>query len=94
MQGEISKSMGVDTKPAHKFEINGYWLMLDPNADKATVEEVESLVKINSLIDAKKGCLNCKHEDLDLDSSTCWDCAIVVFQKGIAHLKSNWEAKQ
>ena len=28
-KGEVSKSMGVDTKPAHRFEINGYWIMVD-----------------------------------------------------------------
>jgi hypothetical protein len=29
--GQISKSMGVDTKPAHKFKIGEYWVMVDPN---------------------------------------------------------------
>ena len=37
-QGEISKSMGIDTKPAHKFEINGYWVMVDPKMSKACFE--------------------------------------------------------
>jgi hypothetical protein len=29
--GQVSTSMGVDTKPAHCFEIDGYWVLVDPN---------------------------------------------------------------
>ena len=42
-QGEVSKSMGVDTKPAHKFEINGYWVMVD---SKMPDENFELLKKV------------------------------------------------
>ena len=44
-QGEVSKSMGVDTKPAHKFEINGYWVMVDPKMPKESFQNLESKVK-------------------------------------------------
>jgi len=29
--GEISPSMGVNTKPAKDYIIGGYWLKIDPN---------------------------------------------------------------
>ena len=27
----MSQSMGVNTKPAYRFEIDGYWVLVDPN---------------------------------------------------------------
>lgn len=29
--GEISPSMRVDTKPAHKLEYNGHWILFSPS---------------------------------------------------------------
>lgn len=47
--GEISKSMGVDTKPAHKFQIGEYWVMVDSNMP----EEMFNFYK-NKIRDEKK----------------------------------------
>jgi hypothetical protein len=80
MEGEISKSMGIDTKPAFKFEINGFWLMLDPNADEATVEHVTNFCIT---------CRTCKHKDLDPFDHPCDSC-IKLNELGT----NNWEAKQ
>jgi len=29
-KGTISQSMGVDTKPAHRFMIGEHWVLIDP----------------------------------------------------------------
>ncbi len=42
MEGEISKSMGVDTKPAHKLDVNGFWVLVDPNAPVELVRDLKS----------------------------------------------------
>jgi len=34
----------VDTKPAHRFEINGYWVMVDPKMSKACFEYMRDSV--------------------------------------------------
>jgi len=45
--GEISKSMGVDTKPAHRFEINGFWVLVDSKMPKHEFEKFkQALLKI------------------------------------------------
>jgi len=31
MKGTFSEAMGVDTKPAHKLEIDGHWIMFSPS---------------------------------------------------------------
>jgi hypothetical protein len=31
VKGLYSESMGVNTKPAHKIEIDGHWILFDPN---------------------------------------------------------------
>ena len=64
----------------HKFEINGYWLMLDPNADEATVQYVT-----NFCID----CATCRHKNLDAHREPCNSC-IKLYELG----ENNWEAKQ
>jgi uncharacterized paraquat-inducible protein A len=95
MEGEISKSMGIDTKPAHKFEINGFWLMLDPNADEATVEQVQGLITENERVkEAVKNCSNCKHKEVHATHEPCASCSILAYNKCFADLKSNWEAEQ
>jgi hypothetical protein len=45
-QGEVSKSMGVDTKTAHRFEINGYWVMVDSKMPTSEFNHIK-----NELID-------------------------------------------
>lgn len=93
MKGEISKSMGVDTKPAHKFEINGYWLMLDPNADEATVKMLRDFIEDCKYSDeSEQTCLNCKHIEVLSTDQPCYSCNIIQYYN--ADLKSKWEAKQ
>jgi len=95
MKGEISKSMGINTRPSHKFEINGYWLMLDPNADEATIEQVQDLIKKSKKIkQVAQNCNNCKHWELSVTAPTCYNCSILRLNKDIIGFKSNWEAKQ
>jgi hypothetical protein len=43
-QGEVSKSMGVDTKPAHKFKINGYWVMVDSKMSEKDFNKLKFVV--------------------------------------------------
>jgi hypothetical protein len=45
-QGEISKSMNINTRPAHKFEINGYWVMVDSKMPTSEFNHIK-----NELID-------------------------------------------
>ena len=45
-EGVISKSMGINTKPAHRFEVDGYWVMVDPQAPIDWVEELKK--KLNA----------------------------------------------
>lgn len=79
MEGEISKSMGVNTKPAHKFEINGFWLLLDPNADDATLK---------LFIEITTSCRTCKHQEVDSFEMPCLKCSKMT-KSGT----NNWEAK-
>ena len=73
----------------HKFEINGYWLMLDPNADEPTVEQLQDF-----LYQAEKTCFNCKFRFLKSTELNCFDCSLLPINKDVADLKCNWEAKQ
>jgi hypothetical protein len=50
-KGEISKSMGVDTRPAHKFEVNGYWVMVDP---KMPIEQFKAMLHTFSCLGAAR----------------------------------------
>ncbi len=43
-QGEISPSMGVNTKPAHKLNYKGYWIDIDPNMPSEIVEQLKECV--------------------------------------------------
>ena len=93
MEGEISKSMGVNTRPSYKFEINGYWLMLDPNADEATVEQVKDLIiKSKRVKDGEQDCDTCKHFDVLGGEEPCSNCLVINYNHITA--KNNWEAKQ
>jgi hypothetical protein len=44
LQGELSKSMGVDTKPAHRFKIDGYWVMVDSKMPNENFELLKKVV--------------------------------------------------
>lgn len=48
-KGQISKSMGVDTKPAHKFEIGKFWVMVDPKMPKEMFQILKVLSKIDDV---------------------------------------------
>lgn len=47
--GQISKSMGVNTSPAHKIEIAGFWVMLDPKMPKHIVNNIEMACMIHDV---------------------------------------------
>ena len=44
-KGEISKSMGVNTKPAHRLMINNYWVLIDSSAPICLVYKIKSIEK-------------------------------------------------
>jgi hypothetical protein len=44
-KGEISKSMGVNTKPAHRLLINNHWVLIDSNAPICLVYKIKSIEK-------------------------------------------------
>lgn len=41
--------MGVDTKPAHKFEIGKFWVMVDPKMPKEMFQILKVLSKIDDV---------------------------------------------
>lgn len=43
-QGEISPSMGVNTKPAYKLKYKGYWIDIDPNMPSEMVEQLKECI--------------------------------------------------
>jgi hypothetical protein len=44
--GEISKSMGVDSKPSHKLNINGYWVLIDGKMPKEMFKQIQKDLKL------------------------------------------------
>jgi hypothetical protein len=44
INGTISQPMGVNTKPAHKLEVNGYWVDVDPNAPEGLVGKIKNAI--------------------------------------------------
>lgn len=46
-RGVVSQSMGVNTKPAHKYEYDGYWILIDPKAPNEFVEKVKLAIAIH-----------------------------------------------
>jgi hypothetical protein len=38
---KISPSMNVNTRPAHRFEINGYWVLVDPKMPENEFENIK-----------------------------------------------------
>lgn len=49
VEGEISKSMGVETKPAHKLEIGGYWVLVDPKMPQPMIDRLKMAVMIHDV---------------------------------------------
>jgi hypothetical protein len=46
-EGDFSHSMGVNTRPAHRFKINGYWVLVDGNMpDEDFKKIVEALLEV------------------------------------------------
>lgn len=43
--GEISKSMGVNTKPSYKIYYNGYWIMIDGQMPKNEFLKLKEHIK-------------------------------------------------
>jgi len=42
-EGKFSHSMGINTKPAHRFKINGYWVLIDGNMPE---EDFKKIVEV------------------------------------------------
>jgi hypothetical protein len=42
-EGDFSHSMGVNTRPAHRFKINGYWVLIDGNMSD---EDFKKIVEV------------------------------------------------
>ena len=47
--GEISPSMGVNTKPAKDYTIGGYWLKIDPNMPDWMFEKLKVAILIHDV---------------------------------------------
>jgi hypothetical protein len=47
--GEISPSMGINTKPAKDLNIGGYWLKVDPNMPEWMFEKLKMAIEIHSV---------------------------------------------
>lgn len=47
--GQISKSMGINTSPAHKIKIAGFWLLIDPQMPKHIVNNIEMACMIHDV---------------------------------------------
>jgi len=46
-QGEVSKSMGVDTKPAHNIQTKeGYWILVDPKMSEQDIWNLKMTLSI------------------------------------------------
>ena len=45
--GEISKPMNVNTKPAHRIEVDGYWILIDPSMPDEVFERFKRKLEIN-----------------------------------------------
>lgn len=48
VKGEISTSMGVNTKPAHSFEVNGYWILIDPKMPEKDFLKLKEIILANT----------------------------------------------
>ena len=48
VKGEISTSMGVNTKPAHSFEANGYWILIDPKMPEKDFLKLKEIILANT----------------------------------------------
>jgi hypothetical protein len=57
-QGEISKSMGVDTKPAHKLNYRGHWVLVAPEMPEKDLEDMKNALKDKGF---EKNCGTCLH---------------------------------
>jgi molybdopterin-biosynthesis enzyme MoeA-like protein len=59
VKGLYSESMGVNTKPAHKIEIDGHWILFDPNMSEEKFnlcsDVLKRVLKHNNPDDRKKG---------------------------------------
>lgn len=79
LSGTISKSMGVNTRPAHRFEIGDHWVLVDPKMDDEMFERMRNAVDINSDI-IHKGEQKINYDSLclliarlDFDGTTDYD---------------------
>ncbi len=43
-KGTTSHSMGVNTKPAHRLDFNGHWILIDPTIPESKLEHIKELI--------------------------------------------------
>jgi hypothetical protein len=55
LNGIISPSMAVDTRPAHKLDVAGYWILVDPNMPKPMFEKMKMAIMIHDVEFIKDG---------------------------------------
>lgn len=42
--GFTSTSMGVNTKPAHRLDFNGHWILIDSTIPESKLEHIKDLI--------------------------------------------------
>lgn len=47
-EGVISTAMGVNTRPAHRFEYKGHWVLVDPNMPDEMFKNFTSLIELSN----------------------------------------------
>lgn len=46
-RGVVSESMGVNTKPAHQIDLEGYWVLIDSKAPIELIEKLKMAIAIH-----------------------------------------------
>ena len=84
-KGEISKSMGVDTKPAKQLNWKGYWILVDPKMSESDLKDIK--LRLGLIVEPKpieKDCNSCRYKSKDYFDEPCISCG---------HGYSNYKAK-
>jgi hypothetical protein len=42
----VSEAMGVNTKPAHQIDLEGYWILVDPKMPEKLLKKLEMVIAI------------------------------------------------
>lgn len=49
VKGLYSESMGVNTRPSKKIDIDGYWILVDPNMPDSMFENLKMAIVIHDV---------------------------------------------